>query len=74
MTLRSAERSVVMLSISSPCSVAKLTSIVFAASGSIFELLETWKNPQLIDMFGIQKLTIDLSATQRPTIFFDCKD
>ena len=44
---KSVERSVVTLSITKCCSVAKFTINVLAASGSIFELLVTYKDLQL---------------------------
>ena len=73
-TFRSEDLSVVTLSICRPCSVAKFTMIVFAARGSILELLETLGTKHRIMNKILLQYTMDFSATQRPTIFFDCKD
>ena len=73
-TFRSEDLSVVTLSICRPCSVAKFTIIVFAARGSILELLETLGTKHRIMNKILLQYTMDFSATQRPTIFLDCKD
>ena len=73
-TFRSEDLSVVTLSICRPCSVAKFTMIVFAARGSILELLETLGTKHRIMNKILLQYTMDFSATQRPTIFLDFKD